>query len=91
LGSVSRRALGLSAVAGLLLAVACGIRGSPRPANPPPVNPSSMDAQQTYGRDSISRSPIESSRGPAEPAPPPPRSKLPTTLDGGTRLDPFRP
>ena len=43
-----------------VVTVACGIRGPPRPAIPPPAIPASMQ-QQNPGRDGISRSPFEAS------------------------------
>ncbi|MFN0060963.1 MAG: hypothetical protein ACKVPX_00390 [Myxococcaceae bacterium] len=71
------RILGRWMLAGVAAWVmACGIRGSPRPAPAGPVQPASIEsAYGTSGRDSMSRSPFA-------PVPPP---------DAGIDPDPLNP
>ena len=64
---------------------ACGIRGPPRPATPPPVTPSSLQAESP-GRSFPSRDPLQESGVPPNLQDPKPLAPIP---DGG--ISPFVP
>jgi hypothetical protein len=66
-------------------ALACGIKGPPKPATAPPVTPSSFQAENP-GREFPSRSPFQESGTPPSLQPPTP---LPNIPDGG--IQPFVP